>query len=61
VLIVSGSVIGKTQTATSYIHQEFTDFHYAGAFAASLVLAVASFLMLMTMEVIRRRVTARME
>lgn len=61
VLIVSGSVIGKTQTATSYIHQEFTDFHYAGAFAASLVLAVASFLMLMTMEVIKRRVTARME
>jgi len=61
VLIVSGSVIGKTQTATSYIHQEFTDFHYAGAFAASLVLAVASFLMLMTMEIIKRRVTARME
>ena len=61
VLIVSGSVIGKTQTATSYIHQEFVDFHYAGAYAASLVLAVASFLMLVTMELMRKRVTERME
>lgn len=61
VLIVSGSIIGKTQTATSYIHQQFTDFHYAGAFAASLVLAVVSFIMLVTMEIVRKRVTARME
>ena len=61
VLIVSGSVIGKTQTATLYIHQEFVDFHYAGAYAASLVLAVASFLMLVTMELMRKRVSARME
>jgi sulfate transport system permease protein len=61
VLIVSGSVIGRTQTATSYIHQEFVDFHYAGAYAASLVLAVASFLMLVTMELMRKRVTERME
>lgn len=61
VLIVSGSIIGKTQTATSYIHQQFTDFHYAGAFSASLVLAVASFIMLVAMELIRKRVTARME
>jgi sulfate transport system permease protein len=60
VLIVSGSIIGKTQTATSYIHQEATDFHYAGAFAASLVLAVASFIMLVTMEIMRKRMTARM-
>ncbi len=60
VLIVSGSIIGKTQTATSYIHQEAIDFHYAGAFAASLVLAAASFLMLVTMELMRRRISARM-
>jgi sulfate transport system permease protein len=61
VLIVSGSIIGKTQTATSYIHQEFIDFHYAGAFAASLLLAAASFVMLVAMELLRKRVTARME
>jgi sulfate transport system permease protein len=61
VLIVSGSIIGKTQTATSYIHQQFTDFHYAGAFSASLVLAVVSFIMLVTMELVRKRVTERME
>jgi sulfate transport system permease protein len=61
VLIVSGSIIGKTQTATTYIHQEFVDYHYAGAFSASLVLAVASFIMLVVMELTRKRVTARME
>ncbi len=60
VLIVSGSIIGKTQTATSYIHQQFVDYHYAGAFSASLVLAVASFVMLVTMELVRKKVTARM-
>jgi sulfate transport system permease protein len=60
VLIVSGSIIGKTQTATSYIHQQFTDFHYAGAFAASFLLAVASFVMLVAMELVRKRVIARM-
>jgi sulfate transport system permease protein len=55
VLVVSGSIIGKTQTATLFIHQEFTDFHYEGAFAASLVLAAVSFCLLVAMELIQRR------
>ena len=55
VLVVSGSIIGRTQTATLYIHQEFTDFHYQGAFSASLVLAVVSFCMLVAMELLKRR------
>ena len=59
VLVVSGSIIGKTQTATLLIHQEFTDFHYAGAFTASLVLAVVSFCLLVAMELIKKRVQAR--
>ncbi len=58
VLVVSGSIIGKTQTATLHIHQEFTDFHYAGAFAASLVLAIASFCLLVFMELMKKRVEA---
>ncbi len=58
VLVVSGSVIGRTQTATLHIHQEYTDFHYAGAFAASLALAVASFLLLAAMEILQKRARA---
>jgi sulfate transport system permease protein len=50
VLVVSGSIINKTQTATLHIHQEFTDFNYAGAFSAAVVLAVISFLILTTMQ-----------
>jgi sulfate transport system permease protein len=46
VLVVSGSIINKTQTATLYIHEQFTDFNYAGAFAAALVLATISFIVL---------------
>jgi len=55
VLVVSGSIINKTQTTTLYIHQEFTDFNYAGAFSASIVLAFASFVILTTMQRIYRR------
>jgi sulfate transport system permease protein len=55
VLVVSGNVIHKTQTATLHIHQEFTDFNYAGAFSAAIVLALLSFFILTTMQRIYRR------
>ncbi|MDW7681544.1 MAG: sulfate ABC transporter permease subunit [bacterium] len=55
VLVVSGSIINKTQTATLHIHQEFTDFNYAGAFSAAVVLALISFIILTTMQHIFRR------
>jgi sulfate transport system permease protein len=58
VLVVSGSIIGRTQTATLHIHQEFTDFHYAGAFGASLVLALVSFCLLVLMEILQKRARA---
>jgi sulfate transport system permease protein len=50
VLVVSGSIINQTQTATLHIHQEFTDFNYAGAFSAAIVLAATSFIILTTMQ-----------
>jgi sulfate transport system permease protein len=50
VLVVSGSIIRKTQTATLHIHQEFTDFNYVGAFSAAIVLALASFFILTLMQ-----------
>ncbi len=59
VLVVSGSVIGRTQTATLFIHQEFTDFHYQGAFSASVALAAISFCMLVIMELLKRRIEIR--
>lgn len=55
VLVVSGSIINSTETATVYIHDRFTDFQYAGAFAASLVLAAVSFLVLFIMQSLLKR------
>jgi sulfate transport system permease protein len=55
VLVVSGSIINKTQTATLHIHDQFTDFNYAGAFSASLVLALLSFVLLCFIQFIYRK------
>jgi sulfate transport system permease protein len=54
VLVVSGNVIGHTQTATLYIEEGVESFHPEGAYAASLVLAAASFLLLIGMDLIRK-------
>jgi len=59
VLVVSGSIINKTQTATLHIHQQFTDFNYAGAFSAAIVLAFLSFSLLITMKLIYSRKDSR--
>jgi sulfate/thiosulfate transport system permease protein len=59
VLVVSGNLIGKTQTATLYIHDGIESFHTEGAYAASLVLAAVSFLLLVGMDSIRKRLDAR--
>jgi sulfate transport system permease protein len=55
VLVVSGSIINKTLTATSHIHHEYTGFNYAGAFSASVVLAIVSFIVLISMQQICKR------
>jgi sulfate transport system permease protein len=54
VLVVSGNVIGHTQTATLYIEDGVESFHPEGAYAASLVLAALSFLLLVGMDFIRK-------
>jgi sulfate transport system permease protein len=54
VLVVSGNVIGHTQTATLYIEEGVESFHPEGAYAASLVLAAISFILLVGMEFIRK-------
>lgn len=55
VLVVSGSIINQTQTATLLIHDQFTDLNYAGAFSAALVLAVFSFLILTIIQYIYKK------
>jgi len=57
VLVVSGAIINRTQTATLLVHQRFTDFEYPGAFAAAIVLALISFVTLISMQYIQGRKT----
>ena len=58
-LVVSGNLIGHTQTATLYIHDGIESFRPEGAYAASLVLAGVSFALLVGMDRIRVRLAIR--
>jgi sulfate transport system permease protein len=55
VIVVSGNIINRTQTATLHIHQQFTDFEYCGAYSAALLLALISFFLLISMQLIYKR------
>jgi sulfate transport system permease protein len=55
-LVVSGNIIARTQTATLYVHDGIDSFNTEGAYAASLLLAGISFALLIGMEAIRKRV-----
>ncbi len=59
VLVVSGNLIGNTQTATLFIHDGIESPHTEGAYAASLILAAVSFVLLVGMEAIRKHMDAR--
>jgi len=59
VLVVSGNLIGNTQTATLYIHDGIESFHTEGAYAASLVLAAVSIVLLVGMDATRKHLDAR--
>ncbi len=61
VLVVSGNVIGHTQTATLYIQEGVESFHTEGAYAASLVLAAISFVLLVGMDFIRKHLEGAKE
>lgn len=55
-LVVSGNILGRTQTATLYVHDGIESFNTEGAYAASVLLAGVSFVMLIGMELLRKRV-----
>jgi sulfate transport system permease protein len=58
-LVVSGNILGRTQTATLLVHDGIESFHPETAYAASVVLAGISFLLLIGMETLRKHVANR--
>jgi sulfate/thiosulfate transport system permease protein len=59
-LVVSGNLLGRTQTATLYIHDCIDSFDKSdGAYAASLALAAVSIVLLVAMEVLRKHTAQR--
>ena len=60
-LVVSGNILGRTQTATLLVHDGIESFHPETAYAASVVLAGASFVLLIGMETLRKHVAGREE
>jgi sulfate transport system permease protein len=59
VAVVSGRIVGKTETATTLVEDLTLNFDTAGAYAVSLVLATIAVLVLVAMTVIRPREEAR--
>jgi sulfate transport system permease protein len=55
VLLVSGGLAGKTETATLLIYRELEERHDATAHAMAVVLACASILILVAMELLKHR------
>lgn len=58
-LVVSGNILGRTQTATLMVHDAVESFESERAYAAALALAAVSFVLLLGIEAIRRRVAER--
>jgi sulfate transport system permease protein len=58
-LVISGNTFNRTQTATLYVHDAIEGLEPTGAYAVSLILAAVSFIMLVGMEVVRKRVSGR--
>lgn len=57
ILVVSGSVSQLTETSTIFIFRSLDDRNEVAAYAMAVVLAGASFLLLMGMELVKKRAT----
>jgi sulfate transport system permease protein len=55
VSVISGNIAGKTETMTQYVDNQYEGFNVAGAYAASVVLALLSVVTLVLMTVVRRK------
>ena len=55
VTIVSGSITGKTQTLPLFVEKQYANFNPAGAYGASLVLALLALATLLAMNLLKRK------
>lgn len=55
VLVVSGGVAGRTETATSFVYRALEDRNDTGAYAMALVLSAASIALLFAMDALKHR------
>jgi sulfate/thiosulfate transport system permease protein len=55
VSVVSGKIVGSTETATIHVENLYEHFNVAGAYAAALVLAVLALMTLFAMNLVQRR------
>jgi sulfate transport system permease protein len=53
VSVVSGRIVGKTETMTLHVEERFQSFDYVGAYAASVVLAILAIATLVAMNVFK--------
>ena len=58
VAVVSGKLVGKTETLTLHVEQSFENFDLAGAYAASFVLAVLALATLLVMNIFKPKENA---
>jgi sulfate transport system permease protein len=55
VSVVSGKLVGQTQTLTLHVEERFQQFDLAGAYAASVVLALLAIAVILSMTLLDRR------
>ena len=55
VTIVSGQISGQTQTLPLFVAKQFEQFNFAGAYGASLLLAVLALSTLLAMNLLKRK------
>lgn len=61
VSVVSGHIRGQTETLTLHVEDRFQSFDITGAYAASVVLALLALLVLVSMNLMKRRVVSPRE
>jgi sulfate/thiosulfate transport system permease protein len=59
VTVVSGRIVGQTETLTIHVEQSYDNFDVVGAYSASLVLALLAILTLVVMNVIKPKEPAQ--
>lgn len=55
ILVVSGNIINKTQTATTLVYQDAEQFHLVAANSVAFVLGLISIIILLSLEWLKRR------